>query len=176
MTLRLTLGVDPGLSGAVATLIDGEAGPIFDIPTFHNGTANEVDAWRLGCWIRSQRAEHSGAHVSVCIERVRAMPNRAGSNVRTMGAQSSFNFGDGFGQVKAAFRVLGISPVLVEAQSWKRHMGLIGTDKDAARLLAIRRFPGAEHMLARKKDGGRADALLIALYHENTQMHGRAAA
>jgi len=175
MTLRLTFGIDPGLSGAVATLIDGEAGPFLDMPTFHNGTANEVEATALADFIRQVRSDHAGAHVSACIERVRAMPDRGGGNVRKMGAQSSFNFGDGFGQVKCAFRVLGIKPLLVEAQSWKRHYGLLGTDKDAARLLAIRRFPDAAQRLARKKDQGRADALLIALWHENTDQHARAA-
>ena len=40
MTMRVTFGVDPGLSGAVAVLLDGEPGPILDMPTFHNGTAN----------------------------------------------------------------------------------------------------------------------------------------
>lgn len=169
--LRLTLGVDPGQTGAIATLIDGEAGPIRDMPTFHNGNANEVDARALSEWVREQRAQHPGAFVSVCIERVRAMPNRQqpGQPARTMGAQSSFNFGDGFGQVKAVFRVLGLEPTFVEAQSWKRHMGLLGTEKDAARLLALRRFPDAAHLLQRKKDSGRADALLLALWHEGTQ-------
>ena len=33
MTLRLTFGIDPGLTGAVATLIDGEPGPMLDMPT-----------------------------------------------------------------------------------------------------------------------------------------------
>ncbi len=176
MTLRVTFGIDPGLSGAVVTLIDGEPGPMLDMPTFQNGTANEVDAYALAEWIRAQRAAHPGAVFSVCIERVRAMPDRGGGAVRKMGAQSSFNFGDGFGQVKAVLRTLGMPPVFVEAQSWKRYMGLLGTEKDDARLLAIRRFPSAEPLLRRKKDGGRGDALLIALYHESTQMQGRAAA
>lgn len=81
-----------------------------------------------------------------------------------MGAQSSFNFGDGFGQVKAAFRLLGLKPELVEARTWKRSLGLIGLEKDDARLSAIRMFPVAEPMLRRKKDHGRADALLLAAY------------
>lgn len=173
--LRVTFGVDPGLSGAIVTLLDGEPGPILDMPTFDNGTANEVDAAAIARFVRGVRAEHAGAHVSACIERVRAMPS-AGPNRRTMGAQSSFNFGDGFGQVKSAFRVLGIQPVLVESRSWKTHMGLIGTDKDAARVLAVKRFPSAAHQLQRKKDSGRADAMLIALWHENTQLHGSVAA
>ena len=175
MTLRLTFGIDPGLSGAIATLIDGEPGPILDMPIFHNGTANEVDAAALAQFIRTMRSGHPGAHVSACIERVRAMPDRVGGVERKMGAQSSFNFGDGFGQVKATFRVLGVAPVLVEALSWKRQFGLIGTEKDAARVLAIRRFPSVERELARKKDQGRADALLIGLWYENTHMGALAA-
>lgn len=174
--LRVTFGVDPGLSGAIVTLLDGEPGPMLDMPTFDNGTANEVDVTALGRFIRDTRAAHPGAYVSACIEKVRAMPSTGkGEQRRTMGAQSSFNFGDGFGQVKAAFRMLGLTPVLVEAQSWKRSMGLIGGQKDDARLLALRRFPGVEPQLKRKKDGGRADALLIALWHDN-QMMGMAAA
>lgn len=178
MTLRITFGCDPGLMGAVATLIDGEPGPILDMPTLHNGTANEVDASALARFIRDVRAAAPGAYASVCIERVRAMPNKQipGQAPRTMGAQSSFNFGDGFGQVKAVCRVLGMDPVLVEARSWKSKMGLIGTDKDAARVRAIQRFPSAAHLLQRKKDGGRADALWLALWFENTDMQGRAAA
>lgn len=175
MTQRLTFGVDPGLSGAIATLIDGEPGQVLDMPTFDNGTANEVDALSLGSFLREQRAQHPGAFVSACMERVRAMPS-TGPNRRTMGAQSSFNFGDGFGQVKAVLRVLGIDLTLVEAQSWKRRYGLIGMDKDAGRLLAIRRFPTMAETLKRKKDHGRADALLLALWHESTEMRGARAA
>lgn len=175
MTLRLTFGIDPGLSGAIATLVDGVPGPILDMPTFDNGKANEVDARELARFVRDTRAANPGAYVSACIEMVRAMPNKQGEQKRTMGAQSSFNFGDGFGQVKSVFRVLGISPRLAEARTWKRHYGLIGSEKDDARLLAIRRFPSVAEQLQRKKDCGRADALLLALWHESTQLGARAA-
>lgn len=175
MTLRLTFGIDPGLSGAIVTLVDDEPGPMLDMPTFHNGTGNEVDAGALSDWIRDLRQKHRGAYISACIEQVRAMPNKQRGEHRTMGAQSSFNFGDGFGQVKAVFRVLGIGPEMVEAQAWKRHMGLLKQEKDAARLLAIRRFPNAADRLQRKKDCGRADALLIALWYENTRLGALAA-
>lgn len=175
MTQLLTFGIDPGLSGAIATLLDGEPGPMLDMPTFDNGTSREVDSFAISQFVRVARAANPGAYVSVCIEQVRAMPS-VGPNRRTMGAQSSFNFGDGFGQVKAAFRVLGLQPVLVEASTWKRHMGLLGTEKDEARQLAIRRFPSIQEQLRRKKDCGRADAQLIALWHDNTQLKGVSAA
>ena len=169
MTLRLVFGVDPGLSGAVATLIDSVPGPILDMPTFHNGTANEVDALALVRFIRGLREAHHGAHVAACIERVRAMPNKEGGGRRTMGAQSSFNFGDGFGQVKAVFRALGIAPVFVEAVTWKRAFSLTGQPKDAAREVALRLYPGLAPELRRKKDVGRADALLVAYWAVQTE-------
>lgn len=168
MTLRVTFGIDPGLSGAVATLIDGEPGPILDMPTLQVGDWREVEAAALAAWIRDVRGQHPGADFSACVEKVSARPGDGGT--------SAFRFGEGYGQVKAVLGVLGIQYSRAIPAVWKRHMGLLGTEKDAARLLAIRRFPGAESMLRRKKDGGRADALLIALWHENTQMQGRAAA
>jgi crossover junction endodeoxyribonuclease RuvC len=176
MTLRITFGVDPGLAGAIVTLLDGEPGPMLDMPVTHDKNHNEVDAARIADFVRQVKADNPGAFAAACIEKVRAMPNRQGGERRTMGAQSMFNFGDGFGQVKAVFRVMRVPVTLVEAQSWKRVMGLIGTDKDMARQLAIRRFPQAAEQLKRKKDGGRGDALLIALYHDNTQMMGSQAA
>ena len=62
-----------------------------------------------------------------------------------------------------------------EPASWKRRFGLTGQDKDAARLLAIQRFPAAALQLQRKKDNGRADALLIGLWAEHQLAMGQAA-
>lgn len=168
MSLTVTFGIDPGLTGAVATLIDGEPGPILDMPVLSVGDWKEVDAAMLAAWIRNVRAHHPGAHFSGCIEKVSARPGDGGT--------SAFRFGEGYGQIKAVLAVLDIPYSRPVPAVWKRHMGLLGTEKDDARLLAIRRFPDAAPQLQRKKDGGRADALLIALWHENTQMQGRAAA
>src|SRR5690606_16712716 len=164
MTMRVTFGIDPGLSGAVVTLIDGEPGPMLDMPVVQVGDWREVDAAVMAAWIRNVRAQHPGADFAACVEKVSARPGDGGT--------SAFRFGEGYGQIKAVLGVLGIPYSRAIPASWKRHMGLIGTEKDAARLLAIRRFPGAEPMLRRKKDGGRADALLLALYHENTKIQG----
>lgn len=160
--LRLTFAVDPGLSGAIATLIDGEPGPILDMPTVQVGDWREVDAAALSAWIREQRAEHPGAYVSACVEKVGARPGDGGT--------SAFRFGEGYGQIKAVLGVLGIPYTRAIPAVWKRRFGLLKQDKDAARLLAIARFPSAAGALKRKKDGGRADALLIALWHDSTEM------
>lgn len=168
MTLRVTFGIDPGLSGAVATLVDGEPGPVLDMPVVQVGDWREVDAAALAAWIRGVRAQHPGADFSACVEKVSARPGDGGT--------SAFRFGEGYGQIKAVLGVLGIPYSRAIPAVWKRHMGLLGTEKDAARQLALVRFPDAAHLLQRKKDNGRADALLLALWHENTQLQGRAAA
>lgn len=168
MTLRVTFGIDPGLSGAVATLVDGQPGPLLDMPVVQVGDWREVDAAALAAWIRGVRAQHPGADFSACVEKVSARPGDGGT--------SAFRFGEGYGQIKAVLGVLGIPYSRAIPAVWKRHMGLLGTEKDAARQLALVRFPDAAHLLQRKKDNGRADALLLALWHENTQLQGRAAA
>lgn len=168
MSLRVTFGVDPGLTGCVATLIDGEPGPMLDMPTVSVGKRNEVDGERILRFIREVRGSHPGADFAACLEQVGAVRTEG----RQQGGVSMFNFGDGFGAVRTAFACAGVSTVRVYPQVWKRHMGLIGTEKDAARQLAIRRFPSAGEMLKRKKDSGRADALLLALWYENTQVTG----
>lgn len=159
--LRLTFGVDPGMAGAVATLIDGEPGPVLDMPTLQVGDWREVDAAALSAWIREQRAAHPGAYVSACVEKVGARPGDGGT--------SAFRFGEGYGQIKAVLAVLGIPYSRAIPAVWKRRFGLLKTEKDAARVLAIARFPSMAEQLRRKKDGGRADALLLALWHDSTE-------
>jgi len=162
MTMRLTFGVDPGLTGAIASLIDGEPGPILDMPTVDVDGWGEVDARAVVLFIREQRAAHPGAYVSACIEKVGARPADGGT--------SAFRFGQTAGKLQATLEVLGIPTTRVIPSQWKRHFGLLKTEKDAARILAITRFPSAKQSMSRKKDNGRADALLMALWHENTQL------
>lgn len=164
MTMRLTFGIDPGLTGAIATLIDGEPGPFLDMPTRKVGDWGEVDADKLAAFIREQRAAHHGAWISACVEKVGAMPKD--------GATSAFRFGVTAGKIQATLEVLDVPFSRAIPAVWKRHYGLLGQEKDHARLLAIRRFPSMTEALKRKKDNGRSDALLLALYHENTELRG----
>lgn len=168
MARSLTFGCDPGLTGAVATLIDGVPGPILDMPTFDVGGWGEVDCRAVVVFIRMLRDQHPGAVVSACIEKVGARPGDGGT--------SAFRFGQTTGKLQAVFEVLGIPATRVVPAVWKRQFGLLKQDKDAARLLAIARYPSKARELARKKDNGRSDALLIALWHENTQLGSPVAA
>lgn len=161
MTLRLSIGIDPGLSGAIAYLADGEPVAIEDMPTMQDGDWDTVDAGKLARAIRGHRILHPGAYVSAVIERVSARPGDGGT--------SAFRFGESSGKAKAVLDVLGIPYTLVTPASWKKTFGLLRQDdpKEASRKLALVRFPGMHSLLQRKKDHGRAEALLLALWHEN---------
>ncbi|MCH1907986.1 hypothetical protein MKP15_04260 [Stenotrophomonas sp. Y6] len=165
--LRLTFGIDPGLTGAIVTLLDGVAGPMIDMPTRRVDGWGEIDARALATFIREQRSAHPGAYVSACVEKVGAMPGDGGT--------SAFRFGETSGGIRFTLDVLGVPYTRAIPAVWKRQFALIGKEKDAARQLAIQRFPEAAHMLTRKKDNGRADALLIALYADQRMASGVAA-
>jgi hypothetical protein len=79
------------------------------------------------------------------------------------GVASTFKFGMAVGIIHGVVLGHGVPLHLVTPGTWKRHFKLTGTDKDAARGLAIRLHPtmGGLHL---KKHQGRADALLMGRY------------
>lgn len=148
--MNYIIGVDPGLSGAVAVLspISGCIA-IHDMPIAKvKKGKNEIMAGPLAEIIREYDAGE------VWLESVHAMP--------AQGVSSSFSFGDSFGVVKGIAAGLSIPLRLVTPQAWKKHHGILRSDKDVARTVASQLYPKVE--LHRKKDIGRADALLIARY------------
>ncbi|MGX9710006.1 hypothetical protein [Stenotrophomonas maltophilia group sp. LNF259] len=163
MASRLTFGIDPGLTGAIVTLLDGEPGPMVDMPVMDG----EVDARAVAAFLRQQRDAHPGAVIAVALERIHARPMRNDEGKAIEGSVARHNLAEGFGQLKATVRLLGLHLVLVQPSVWKRRFDLSGKSKDAGRVLAIQRFPAAATQLQRKKDNGRADALLIGLYGDS---------
>ncbi len=146
-------GVDPGLTGAIALLHDdGRFFGVFDMPTMAKGSGKKrcVNAADLSKILSDQHE----MTVKVVLERVSAMPKQ--------GVSSVFSFGESYGVCRGVVAALGIPLEQVTPQAWKKKFSLIGKDKDAARTLAIETWPLAP--LSRKKDQGRADALLIAKF------------
>jgi crossover junction endodeoxyribonuclease RuvC len=77
------------------------------------------------------------------------------------GTRSMFTTGYGMGIWVGILATLEFPYTTVRPQVWKRALRL-SKDKEASRLRAIQLFPGAD--LRRKKDHGRAEALLLAYY------------
>ncbi|MGA0588829.1 hypothetical protein ACO2Q2_17145, partial [Dyella sp. KRB-257] len=73
--LRLTIGVDPGMLGALVVLADGIPDQFIDMPTVPRPTTgNEVDAFRLAALLRGVLQRHPGAHVFAAVEAVSVRP------------------------------------------------------------------------------------------------------
>ncbi|MCG7985048.1 MAG: crossover junction endodeoxyribonuclease [Candidatus Thiodiazotropha lotti] len=151
----MKIGIDPGISGAIAVLsADDEVIGIYDMPIMRaSKTKNQVNAAELANIIIDVIGDKPMG-VTAIIEKVSAMPGQ--------GVSSMFNFGKGAGVIEGVLAALRVPVEFVTPQKWKKAAGLIGKDKDMSRTKAIQLYPDAP--LARKKDIGRADAILIARY------------
>lgn len=168
MTLRLTLGIDPGQTGAVAAIADGRFAAFIDMPTVARAAGGQhIDEVSLADRLRELLAAHPGASVFAVLEEVGAMPKQ--------GVTSTFRFGESYGVIRGVLGALRIPRMQVRPERWKKYLQLSGKEKDVARTVAIQRHPGAAPQLQRKKDIGRADALLIATWAEITEQVARAA-
>lgn len=150
--MTLIIGIDPGVSGAVA-LWDAPSGPyVFDMPTLaakRGKTALDVDAGRLADFLPPRGAAY--------VEQVQSRPRQAGQ----------FAFGMNYGRVLGVLEALGIPIVHVPASKWKPAMGLRGADKATSVALAAELFPHLKDQLYGPRGApldGRAEALLIAYY------------
>ena len=158
---KLIISIDVGNTGAIALLADGQFDGVHDMPTSPRLSGGVfVDSFKLAEIIRSGIRRHPTASVLGIIERVQAMPKN--------GASSMFKFGEGYGVCRGVLGALGVGYTTIRPQDWKRHHGLIGTDKDASRRLAIQKFPTAHDLLKLKKHDGRADAICVGLWAHET--------
>lgn len=147
--MSILIGIDPGLTGAIAFLDGDGLQAVWDMPTVTNAKGKpELSLHSLIAML-----DHPGARV--WLEKVGAMPGQ--------GVSSMFRFGQVVGAIECACAANRLPVQYVTPAVWKKHFGLV-KDKDAARGLALQRFPDAAQSFARKKDAGRAEAALIALY------------
>lgn len=156
------LGIDPGLSGAIALWRPSDDLLLaIDMPTHEVNGKRRLDLYQLGRELRSMDSIASIKRATV--ENVNAMPPIGG---RMAGTASSFAFGFTAGAAQTAVAMLEMRMVLVVPQVWKKLYGLRGgaENKDASRQKASMLFPKHAGLWARKKDNGRAEAVLLAHY------------
>lgn len=158
------LGIDPGFTGALAVIepINRVIIALYDMPTVQPlkiaggpGAVYPivVDGPRLAAIIKRHEPQISLA----VLERVHAMPDQ--------GVSSMFRFGEGYGLVQGVLHSFGIRLLMPPPSIWKAFHGL-NYDKARSIELASNIFGSltAKQYFARKKDNGRAEAALLALY------------
>ena len=156
------IGIDPGLSGAVAVMQDKKVINIYDIPVMAEGKKNkrQLNSSQLVNIIKENI--HEDEETIVVVEQVNAMPGQ--------GVTSMFNFGQTFGAIKGVCAALKLPIFFVRPSKWKKHFELINSSKDASRTKVIEMYPTLSGQLAKKRDVNKSDAILIAKFYFETKL------
>ena len=158
------IGIDPGLSGAIAVMEGNKIVDIFDMPVMPEGKKNkrQLNSAQLVKLLKDNIKNNE--EVAIIVEQVNAMPGQ--------GVTSMFNFGQTFGAIKGICAALGLPIFFVRPAKWKKHFELINSSKDASRTKAIEMYPSISHQLSKKKDVNKSDAILIARFYSDTRFKG----
>ncbi len=156
------LGIDPGLSGAIAILEDKKVLGFFDMPVMAEGKKNkrQLNSAQLVNIIKDNVNENE--EIAVVVEQVNAMPGQ--------GVTSMFNFGQTFGAIKGICAALNLPIFFVRPSKWKKHFELINSSKDSSRTKVIEMYPSLSGQLTKKKDVNKSDAILIARFYSETRL------
>lgn len=159
--MNIACGIDPGLGGAVAFIGEDPADAlVFDMPTVMTTTGRrQIDAAALADLLR----EHGPA--LTLVEKVSARPGE--------GAVGAFSFGHTLGSIVGVLGALALPYSLVTPVAWKRKAGLPArAPKEASIAACMCVLPQVRPHLARVRDHGRAEALLIALQARSRVLPG----
>ena len=156
------IGIDPGLSGAIAVLENNKVLNIFDIPVMSEGKKNkrQLNSALLVNLLKENINKEE--EVAVVVEQVNAMPGQ--------GVTSMFNFGQTFGALKGICAALELPIFFVRPSKWKKHFELINSSKDASRTKVIEMYPTLSAQLTKKRDVNKSDAVLIAKFYFETKL------
>lgn len=165
------VGIDPGLDGALALIVDGRAVEVLDMPVIEedgkrrlafeaDGTPVErrgikltMDAAAVCAILASWRVMHED--LQVVIEHAQMRPEQgAASGGKAMYAA---------GELSGVAVGMGLRRTFVAANRWKSAMG-VSAEKDTSLRRAKELEPHLAGRLTRKMDHGRAEAMLIGLW------------
>ena len=153
--MRVSVGIDPGLKGAIAAINSQtlEVIGVSDTPVVEG----QYDASEMATGIRHLALFGTAV---VTLEQSQAMPGQ--------GVTSTFSTGRGFGIWEGVLGALDVPYRVVRPSVWTKKVlaGVSGEGKERSIRFALRMFPGCELTPpgSRKPRDGRADALSLAYY------------
>lgn len=152
----IVIGIDPGLSGAIA-FYDTRAKTIevHDMPVVEVTRSGKAKKEISPAMVAHILSSHEQQIAAAFVERVGAMPGQ--------GVTSVFSFGYSTGVVIGALAACGIPTTIVTPQAWQKGMAVRG-GKDGSRQRAMELWPDQADLFKRVRDNGRSDAALIAAY------------
>ena len=160
----LIIGIDPGISGSICFMKNGQILEVVEMPTMTEGKKNkrQVNGAQIYNEILQRIKENDNENIRVIIEQVSAMPGQ--------GVTSMFNFGQSFGAIKGICAALDLPIFFVRPSKWKKYFELINSSKDSSRTKVIEMYPSLSDQLTKKKDVNKSDAILIARYYSDTRL------
>jgi crossover junction endodeoxyribonuclease RuvC len=154
------IGIDPGVNGALALVIEGQLHTVVDMPTFEvtkNGKKSQVvNAYELTSILSEWESFGIWPGGRVVIESIGAMPKQ--------GVATMFAMGRNYGTVEGVVCALDLPISYTRPNEWKKRAGLLRQDKGASRRLATQTWPKHSDDFRLVKHDGRAEAALIAVY------------
>lgn len=147
------LGIDPGKTGGIAVITESGYAGAWTMPDTLEGICEVLRAYAPPTFAVYAVVEKVGAY------RIHG---------RTQGGKSMFTFGHNYGAVRGILTALQISFDDVHPTKWKRHFGLLKTEKRDALPVARELFPDVEFPTRQTMSSGKADALLLAEYARHT--------
>ena len=167
----VVIGIDPGLTGALALMDHHGLQAVQDMPTMQRALAlgtvkNQVNAAAVTQLLKEWTREHSRNEILVVLEHQRPIHF---PGAKPQGSSSVFSLGHTTGILEGVVVALGFPHREVTPQTWKKALGLPGgaKNKGVVRAKAQRLYPEAP--LTRVMDHNRAEAIMIARwgYQEN---------
>lgn len=169
----IVIGIDIGLTGAVAAVDSRGAAAVRDLPLAPDGKPRKVTRAGKASTMQPMRLDGRGLLLLIrefvpigeaaliVFEDVRARPDGNGSgHGNTMHSQGSMMRSRGI--VEGVADITRLDVRVVQPQTWKRYFGLIGKPKAASADTARGLFPLLAGELKRVKDHNRAESLLLA--------------
>ena len=156
---QVSIGIDPGLHGAVASIDTTtlEVIELRDTPTVKAGGKTLYNIDGMAALLRHLSL---GVNAHIILEQQSARPGQ--------GVTSTFSTGYGFGLWCGVLGALTLPYRTVHPATWTRRVldGIGGTGKERVIRFAMSMFPGAEIVPpgCRKPRDGRADALALAYF------------
>lgn len=158
----ICIGIDIGITGAIAAIDHHGLVAIHDIPTLpisgKRVVKRRIDARALILLIRQIGTPHDS--ILALYEDIHAGTG-PGSAARASLMHSR-------GVVETILEIARIDARPIQPSAWKKHHGLTRADKAAGLTKARQLFPAAHQHLKRAKDHNRGDALLIAKFGHTT--------
>ena len=154
--MSFVIGIDPGISGAIAIFEDGVLDCVVDMPTLKIASGKTMKSHISATALVDILDGWSPNEAHVVTERVHARPGQ--------GVSSMFNFGRSTGIIEGVVAAMQFPSTYVTPATWTKAVGR-AAGKDASRMRAMELFPSKAELFKRAKDDGRADACLIAYWY-----------